>query len=158
MSCPILKLLAGLASLLMCSACRDNLPSSKEPIFTKEMLLSDEGDVCVNESFRILASEKYKLAVILYQKNAVQGSSMQIAGNIKILDSNGAILGDKMITEIIVANQTRLDLWIFDAKEVGGVGQKRLEIRMLSEDTQLQKQYTKMVVYITPERKRWFWD
>jgi hypothetical protein len=158
MNSPTSQIFAVIATLLMCSACRGDSSSSKESIFTKEMLLADSVEVRVSEVFQVPAPGKYKLAVILYQKNAMKGSAMRITGEIKMLDSSGAILGNKMIAETTMANQTRLDLWTFDAKGVGGVGQKRLEILLSSEGAELQKQYTKAIVYIAPERKRGFLD
>lgn len=153
------RFFAVTATLLMCSACRgDSASSSKEPIFTKELLLSETAEVRVNEPLQVPSLGKYKLAVILYQKDATQGSAIRITGEVKMLDAKGAVLGKKLIAENTMPNQTRLDLWIFDAKEVGGPGQKRLEILLSSEGSGIQKQYTKAVVYIAPERKRGFWD
>ncbi len=153
------RIFAVTAALLMCSACRgDSASLSKEPIFAKELFLSESTEVRVNEPLQVPALGKYKLAVILYQRSATQGSAIRITGEIKILNSKGAVLGKKLIAENTMPNQTRLDLWIFDAKEVGGAGPKRLEIVLSSEGSEILKQYTKAVIYIAPERKRGFWD
>ncbi len=146
-----------MALLFMCFSCHGD-GSSKAQIFRKEILLIDTTEIRVNDVFQIPARGKYVLSVDLYQKTPTHGSPMQVAGEVKIFDTSGTVLGMKVINQGMRANQVGLDLWIFDAKELGGAGARRLEILVSGEGTGLHEQYTRAVVYIIPKHKRGFLD
>lgn len=150
------QLLVVLTSLLMCSSLRGD--SSKDPIYTKDVILSGTVGLHVSDGVQIPAKGRFKLAVILYQREGVAGASMRIKGEAKLCDEAGRVLGQKTVEQNTAPNQTRLDVWIFEAKELTGVGQKRLELVLTSDGGELQRQYVRAIVFIIPENKRGFLD